>query len=154
MRVVLRRALPAALLAVLLVTPAASGAATLDPTQSATLTAVNAARAVAGLRPLQPDARLARAAAAHSGRMLRTGRLSHGNWEKRVRHATPAASVGEVIGYVPAADPAALGADIVRGWLDSPPHREILLSAAYGSIGVGYAGGGGEVWFTADVAGS
>jgi uncharacterized protein YkwD len=48
-------------------------------------------------------------------------------------------ALGETIGW--GAGSLATPAAIVRGWMDSPPHHEILMSGAFRRIGLGVAQG-------------
>jgi uncharacterized protein YkwD len=122
---------------------------------AAVLEQLNAARRVHGARPLRFDARLARAATRHSRDMVlhryfahdsRSGtrfstRIARTGWMRGRRHWR----VGENLawGSGRAADPRA----IVSAWLQSPPHRRILLQPRFRVVGIGIAAGtpvGGE----------
>lgn len=101
---------------------------------------LNAARAEAGLAPLDPDERLMQAAASHAAYMAETKRLSHigregSRFDKRIRAA----------GYSPttAAENVAAGASdpatTVQLWMESPPHRANILNPAFRHSGIGIA---------------
>lgn len=112
--------------------------------------AINEVRAAHGLPPVRGHRRLARAARAHSRDMVRQGYFGHVSPSgltpsARVRRAGYPAGrrvwrVGETIAWGEGeyAAPAA----VVRTWLESPPHRAILLSRSFGEVGLGLAAGG------------
>jgi uncharacterized protein YkwD len=148
----------AALCAVGLLAPEAAAAAcagahgqpsraTLARDTAATLCLVNHARARHGLPPLRRNARLHRAAAGYSRAMVRGGFFDHEGPDgstpaSRVRRSgylrgARSWSLGEAIawGTGPLSTPAA----IVRGWMHSPPHREILLDPRLRDAGIGVA---------------
>jgi uncharacterized protein YkwD len=106
---------------------------------------VNQTRASHGLPALRVDADLAEAARKHSADMARRDYFSH---------TTPAGRTlsdrARDADYFEPGDELKLGEDlgwgsgdkarpewIVGAWLDSPPHRRILLSPDYGELGVG-----------------
>lgn len=104
---------------------------------------LNRVRQEHGLRPLQPSPGLAAAARAHSREMVSSGRFEHESpdgtafW-KRIGRFYGAAGfrtwqVGENLIWSPGTLTAAA---VVKGWLDSPPHRRIMLDPAYREIGV------------------
>ena len=105
---------------------------------------LNRVRQEHGLRPLQPSPGLAAAARAHSREMVSSGRFEHESpdgtafW-KRIGRFYGAAGfrtwqVGENLIWSPGTLTAAA---VVKGWLDSPPHRANLLSTSFRRIGVG-----------------
>jgi uncharacterized protein YkwD len=123
--------------------------------RAALLCLVNRKRTAEGLKALRLDRKLQKAAGRHARDMVRhdyfghqrpggpdlSARLDRAGW-----HGT---HWGETIAYGcgRASSPKAT----LRGWLDSPPHRAILLSATYrrGGLGVGAGapcGGGGATW--------
>jgi uncharacterized protein YkwD len=123
---------------------------------------VNERRAAAGLRALTHDRRLARAARRFSATMVRQRFFAHvsphgSTPAKRARAAGYAGStVGETIGW--GAGALAAPAAIVQAWIDSPPHRAILLGRGFRRIGLGAAkgspsGAGGAATVTADLGG-
>ncbi|HSD76919.1 MAG TPA: CAP domain-containing protein [Solirubrobacteraceae bacterium] len=117
--------------------------------RAAVLCEINSARARAGLRPLVPDARLALAARRHARDMVARRYFDHVSLDgrdvvRRVRDAgylrrSVTWSISEVIGWAEAG--AATPAVIVAAWLNSPPHREAILSPVYLAAGVGIAAG-------------
>lgn len=105
---------------------------------------VNALREGAGLHRLHHDADLARAAQLHAEDMRDRDYFSHDSpgqpWYERIAaHYKNWAALGEVIGAQ-----AATAEDMVQAWMDSQPHRLIILSAQFEDAGVGYAEGGGQ----------
>ncbi|QEH33845.1 Cysteine-rich secretory protein family protein [Aquisphaera giovannonii] len=115
----------------------------------------NQARVADGLQPLAPDASLADAAAIHSADMARLGRMSHdlpgvpyGSLSDRAAHVGyDYQSLGENIAYNQPDAPS-----VVEAWLNSPPHRENMLSPDLTQIGVGVAwSGGGEPYYTMEL---
>ena len=123
--------------------------------RSALLCLVNRERADHGLRALRLDRKLQRAAGRHARDMVKhdyfahqrdggpdlTARLDRVGWS--------GSAWGETIAYGCGASGSPRAT--LRGWLDSPPHREILLSGSYrrGGLGVGAeapCGDGGATW--------
>jgi uncharacterized protein YkwD len=109
---------------------------------------VNEQRAAAGLRAVRHDARLARAAVRFSTAMVRQGFFAHISPQgstpgDRARAAGYSGGApGETIGWGVGA--LATPAAIVQGWLESPPHRAIVLGAGFRRIGLGVAPGSPE----------
>jgi uncharacterized protein YkwD len=103
------------------------------------LVAVNAERAKAGCAPVSLDQDLIAAAQEHSKDMATNNFFSHtGSAGTTVSQRASAAGysstfVGENI---------AAGYDtpeeVMRGWMESPGHRENILNCAYRHIGIGY----------------
>jgi uncharacterized protein YkwD len=127
---------------------------------------INAFRTSHGLAPLRFSARLNLAAAQHSKEMARLGYFAHESangsaFDKRVARFYPMGSrrywsVGENLVWA-APDLAADAA--LKLWLNSPPHRENLLTARWREIGIsavhvdaapGTFGGGPATIVTAD----
>jgi uncharacterized protein YkwD len=111
-------------------------------------------REAAVIAPLATGVRLSRAADRHSRRMLRARTLAHqvsgeGAIAGRLRWATGDAQVGETIFWGAGT---ANSAEIVRAWMDSPGHRDLLLSGGFGTAGIGIRSGGGGVYATVDLA--
>lgn len=144
----------------------ADALARLAALEAQVLRELNRVRAARGLRPLRPADPLRAAAASHSRAMLRTGFFDHDSpdgtsFADRLRRFYPDRgwerwSVGETL----LAGSEGTGARAVVGaWLDSPPHREIILSASWREAGIGafwaspsppVFGGGPAVVVTAD----
>jgi uncharacterized protein YkwD len=116
---------------------------------SATVRAVNRARERHGLRRLRRSRSLGSSARRYAVWMLRVdyfGHLSHIRASRRFRRLGEALTIWfRDPGLAPDADPgAARRAQVektVRGWLDSPPHRRLLLSRHFTKVGAGYAAG-------------
>jgi uncharacterized protein YkwD len=109
---------------------------------------VNAERSKRGLRAVSRDADLGQAARKHARDMVRRGYFSHvspggSTLGDRLRSAGYGRGqgwrAGEALGWGTGslATPNAL----VDEWLDSPPHRRILLDSGFRELGVGVAPG-------------
>ena len=121
--------------------------------RSALLCLVNRKRADHGLKALRLDRKLQRAAGRHARDMVRhdyfahqrdggpdlTTRLDRVGWNGEAWGETIAYGCGR------SGSPKAT----LRGWMNSPPHREIILSGSYGRGGLGV---GGEALCGADGA--
>jgi len=136
----------------------AAGAGSLDRAERKVIRIVNRIRAHHGLRRLKASRRLARAATNHTGDMLARDFLSHASSDgtamsDRVRRYTGAkAWVGESIAAISGR---ATARKAVRMWMNSPPHRAVLLSPSGRRIGVGKRrgnlGSARRAVFTADL---
>ena len=143
-------------LLLLTLVPVASGAAR-RPAAELLRQEINRVRALHGLPAVQLDGKLHGAARRLSSEMASTGVLNHtspdgSTFADRLAAAGwHGSTAGEDIAVAPR--PAA----VVRMWLASPPHRAILLSGDYRTIGLGIAAGtfkGRTMLFvTADFAG-
>lgn len=100
------------------------------------LHAVNAARRAHGLAPLRRGRRLGGSARAYALHMLRTGYFGH---RARLRVACRCRFMGEVLAWHTGRRPRPRL--VVRLWLASPPHRRLLLSSRFSSLGTGLARG-------------
>jgi uncharacterized protein YkwD len=141
--------------------PAAAGARAnprLDVIERAVIRHVNAVRAYHGLARVRRSRALSRAADRHSRDMLRRNFFAHASsdgtpFDRRVRRFARAGIVGETLAWVSPRGRARL---VVRMWLESPPHRAILLSGGFRRIGVarrsGLLGGSARAVVTADFA--
>ncbi|MEW1952576.1 CAP domain-containing protein [Terrabacter sp. NPDC080008] len=104
---------------------------------------VNAQRAKVGCRALVTDARLSRAAQAHSTDMAKRRYFSHTSLDgrtfvQRIRaQGYPGTRLGENIA---AGQPSAKA--VMDAWMKSPGHRANILNCRFTAIGVGYAVGG------------
>jgi uncharacterized protein YkwD len=99
------------------------------------VTAINEVRIAHGLVPLRVDYRLERAARFHSRQMLRSGAFYHGAFASRIRQTgVRAPHLGENLAW--ATGRMAHARAIMRMWLASPEHREVLLSPGFRSVGV------------------
>jgi uncharacterized protein YkwD len=126
----------------------ASASARQDRTEAAILRVMNRVRAQNHLPKLHANGALARAADAHSAAMLRSGNFSHGAVSSRLRRYTHARSFGETLAWYSSCD----GGAIVNMWLNSAPHRAILLSRTFHRVGVGKRSAPAKCMVTADFA--
>jgi uncharacterized protein YkwD len=132
----------------------AAGAGRLD---RAIVRQINAVRARAGLAPVMKTGRLRRVARHHTLDMLRHDSFSHDGdgttFAQRIHARVHFDKVGETLALMPRHTGARR---IVRAWLNSPPHRAVLLDPAYHRIGVagarGNMGTGPALVVTADFA--
>jgi uncharacterized protein YkwD len=127
--------------------------------------AINAIRLQNGLAPLRLNAELAAAAREHSVSMARLGYFEHSSatgkpfWY-RIKARYPISShywsVGENLAWATPNMSAHLAVEL---WLRSPPHRRVMLGAAWRDIGIGGVhvhpapgvyGGGDATILTAD----
>jgi uncharacterized protein YkwD len=103
----------------------------------------NQQRASHGLAPLKADARLGRAADAHSADMLRHGYFAHddahGTWDERIRRYVTRREVGEILAF--GSGEYATPAEMVRTWMQSPEHRSIILTPDLRRVGLGVVTG-------------
>jgi uncharacterized protein YkwD len=123
--------------------------------RSALLCLVNRKRAAEGLHALRLDRRLQRAATRHARDMVKHDYFAHQRdggpdlTERLDRAGWNGSAWGETIAYGCGASGSPKAT--LRGWLDSPPHRSIILSGSYrrGGLGVGaeaLCGDGGATW--------
>ena len=122
----------------------------------AMLCLINQTRTSSGLAPFRAERHLARAAARHAADMARRNYFAHVSPSgksplNRARAAGWRGGVGEVIawGCGPIASPRAT----LRSWLNSPPHRAIVLGGGRAAgVGVKKVGGcGGRAYWVMDV---
>jgi len=111
---------------------------------AAVVCAINAQRAANGLKPVQADRALATLARAHSASMVAQQSFSHGAFGSRIAHSSWAHrrviwSAGEALGW--GTGDLATPDAIVAAWMQSPPHRRILLDKHYHVVGVGEVAG-------------
>lgn len=114
---------------------------------------VNVVRRQSGCRRLKARAGLHGSATAHSSAMAAQGSLSHqlpGEADLRDRLAAAgyrnAALMGEVIAVGPMSPREAL-----NRWLESPPHRALLLDCRMRLVGLGVQAVGDQLWWTIDL---
>ena len=113
--------------------------------EAAVVRAMNRVRVADGLRPLRTSPGLRAAARGHSRAMLEKGFFAHESadgtaFSERIRRHYPSRgwrtwSVGEALLASPGSDVEA--AAIVDSWLESPPHRAIILSPSWRDAGIG-----------------
>jgi uncharacterized protein YkwD len=123
--------------------------------RSALLCLVNRKRADEGLKALKLDRKLQKAAGRHARDMVKHDYFAHQRpggpdlGERLDRAGWRGTHWGETIAYGcgRSSSPRAT----LKGWLNSPPHRQVLLSGTYkrGGLGVGAeapCGSGGAIW--------
>lgn len=113
--------------------------------EAAVVRALNQVRVSNGLKPLRSSPRLRTAARGHSRAMLDYGFFAHESedgtsFSDRIkRYYTSRGwrmwSVGETLLASPGENVDATA--VVNAWLDSPPHREIIMSATFRDAGIG-----------------
>ncbi len=124
--------------------------------ESTTLRLINQAREAKGLKPVRLDHRLWRAARHHTRDMLKRHYFAHGATSDRLARYVHSGVIGETLAW--GSGSYASPASTVNSWLNSPPHRRILLDPDFRYIGIGSRGGAfqGERWarvYTADFRG-
>jgi uncharacterized protein YkwD len=80
--------------------------------------------------------------------VIRTRVLSHGAFSQRLRHYVHFRTVGENIAWLGRCD----AAQVVQMWLNSPAHRQIMLSRGFRRVGVGRRSTSSVCVVTADFA--
>ena len=125
----------------MLIPPVAASSSSASATSSAALLqAMNEVRRTHGLTPLRVDARLTRAARAHSSDMIRRQYFAHGALAPRLkRFKVRGPLVGENLAWGVGA--LAHARAVVAQWMASPPHRANLLRPGFRRVGVGSAFG-------------
>ncbi len=128
----------------------------LSRAQSSLLTAINSARAAAGVAPLRASATLTSAASWQSRELARVGYLDHTSpdgstlVDRLVRARWQGTAAGEDLAV------ASTPSDAVAMWLRSPGHRENLLRPTFRTVGLGLArgvwNGRSALYVTADFA--
>lgn len=137
----------AAAAAVTLAVPATAAAPTdvraVDSLERSVLVEINAVRRAHGLAPLRASGALERAADGHSHAMATLGFFAHDSHDgtvfwKRIARSYPSRgysywTVGENLLF---STSGLDGAEAVRRWLKSPPHRKVLLSRLWREAGI------------------
>jgi uncharacterized protein YkwD len=121
--------------------PAAAAGARLDRAERALLHEINTVRHASGLHALRRSRRLQRSADYHCWDMLNANFFAHASsngtsFERRVKRYTRKRRIGENLAYVPSQDARQGAARIVQMWLNSPAHRDALLSPTFRRIGL------------------
>lgn len=112
------------------------------------LHAMNSVRARHHLPALHASRALTRAASAHSSDMARSGSMSHGAFAQRIGHYVSSRMVGENLAWSSRCS----SRTIVRMWMNSAPHRHIMLSRGFRRAGVGISRASHFCFVTADFA--
>ncbi len=136
-------AVAAATLAVPATASAPADVRAVDSLERSIVVEINAVRRAHGLAPVKASAPLASAADGHSRAMASTGFFSHDSrdgtvfWKRIARSYSsrgyPYWSVGENLLF---STSELGGGQAVRLWLNSPPHRKVLLSALWREVGI------------------
>lgn len=104
--------------------------------ESAVLSSINAQRSSAGVPALTSSSSLAGVARSYSRSMAENGFFGHGDVGSRVNASGSYSAVAEIIFGGPGSFNSA--SEAVSAWLNSPHHREKMLSSEYTIAGVGY----------------
>jgi uncharacterized protein YkwD len=139
--------------------PTASAGPRLSGSERALVGALNDVRAQQGLGRLKASVPLSRAADAHTQDMLARDFFDHPSsdgtsFDARIRRYSDASLLGETLAMTSRRSGGA--AAIVQMWMNSPPHRAIMLDARFRKVGVGRRwgtfNGDGYAVVTADFA--
>jgi uncharacterized protein YkwD len=100
---------------------------------------INAVRRARGLPALRVARGLERSARVHARAMARRGFFSHNSTDgasaaTRIRRYYPGSWVGETLLW---RSPRVTAPQVVALWLESPPHRRVLLHPAFRDLGIG-----------------
>jgi uncharacterized protein YkwD len=130
-----------ALLSVTSLTTTAAAKPRVDGKERAIVRAINHQRSRHGLAGLRSSRRLARAADFHSWEMLDANYFAHesrdgSSFDERVRRYADHNALGETLAMLGGCGHRA-ARKIVRMWMNSPPHRAVLLSGSYRRVGIG-----------------
>jgi uncharacterized protein YkwD len=117
---------------------ATTGALTVGSLQTELLQELNQARLASGLEPLRAVRSLRRAAASHAQSMATRGYFSHyspdgSSPSSRIARTYDGSRVGETLLW---RSGSLLAKQALALWLDSPPHRAVLMSAQFDEIGL------------------
>jgi uncharacterized protein YkwD len=102
---------------------------------------INAQRAAEGLPAVQTDRRLRRLARSQARRVIRRDVLAHTTaagtpvGDRLERKMGPLRAAGEVLAFMPTGMTTADA--VVRAWMNSPPHRAVLMARNLREVGVG-----------------
>ncbi len=134
-----------------------------DPVSDAILTAVNGARASAGVAPLSANGQLQHSAATHAADMVQRNFVGNFNPEgqgatERMLVLNPDFKGGvdeniAVLDVPAAAEPAQIAGQALKLWLKNPDQRKVLRSPNYTQTGVGLARKGTELYIVQDFIG-
>jgi uncharacterized protein YkwD len=113
--------------------------------ETSALDKINDQRVAHGLVRLRLDSRLATIARERAVYMADNDLLSHEHeggkmvWDLMTEAGITWYGAGEIIAYNTTSSLVGSATTAVNGWLDSPPHRSIMLSTGYNYIGMGLA---------------
>lgn len=113
--------------------------ASVSAIEKAVLDLTNVERQKSGLKPLQSDAKLMNSARQKSTDMASKGYFSHTS----PTYGSPFDQMkSNGISYKSAAENIAMGQrsaeEVVKGWMESPGHRQNILTPGFTHIGIGY----------------
>jgi uncharacterized protein YkwD len=113
----------------------------LDRSERALVHEINKTRRAHGLRRLHRNRRLQRSADYHCWDMLQANFFAHASsngtsFQNRVSRYTRKRRLGENLAYVPSQDARNAASQVVQMWLNSPAHRDALLSPSFSRIGI------------------
>jgi uncharacterized protein YkwD len=138
-------AMPAALIAAFAISvaaPIATGTSG-STAESSIIGWINAARSSRGLVPLRYDSDLASISGIRASRMASRNAMSHtvgGNLTSQLNaYGVQWFRYGEDIGWSTASWPSSSARSIFNAWMNSAPHRSIILSSRFNYVGVGLA---------------
>ena len=109
-----------------------SAAFALDSAEGRAIESLNEIRTSRGLAPLRTSKSLAHSANAYSRRMLAEEFFGH---QARIAVSSKFRTAGETLAWHSGRQPGPRRT--VRRWMNSPPHRAILLSSAFSMVGMG-----------------
>jgi uncharacterized protein YkwD len=112
-----------------------------DAKERAIMRAINHQRSKHGLAKVRSSRRLARAADFHSWEMLDANYFAHESrdgspFDQRVRRYAKHRALGETLAMLGGCGKGS-ARRVVRMWMNSPGHRDILLSSTYRRVGLG-----------------
>jgi uncharacterized protein YkwD len=116
----------------------------LEASKRATICLLNEIRRDKGLKPFNVNGRLSLASQRHTNAMTNRNFFAHGDFVGRIRSArylrgARGWTVGENIAW--GSWDYATPKLIVRGWMNSPPHRHNILNGRFREIGIGVSRG-------------
>jgi|tagenome__1003787_1003787.scaffolds.fasta_scaffold20656515_2 uncharacterized protein YkwD len=141
--------LVAALATLLTLVFATSASARVSRLEVKTVRVINAVRAHYGLHGVRISRGMSVGADRHSLFMARHRVATHGAWASRVSRYAHSRTIGEVIAWISGRGQAGR---VVRMWLNSPPHRAVLLNGRYRRVGIARRSSHGLSFFTVDFA--
>ncbi len=130
------RARTAALLALLVCLLALPATASAQSPELAMLQKVNAYRAQNGVPPVHLSRSLTHSARSYSSHMMSTGYFGHAS---RIHASRRFRSLGEIIEIQRGKRPGVRNA--FRNWVNSPPHRSVMLMRQFKFAGAGFVSG-------------
>jgi uncharacterized protein YkwD len=116
-----------------------------DSKERAIVRSINRQRSKHGLAAVRSSNRLAKAADFHSWEMLDADYFAHesrdgGSFDQRVRRYANHRALGETLAMLGGCGRGS-ARTVVRMWMNSPPHRAVLLSSSYRRVGIGRRAG-------------